>query len=151
MKQYIHYSHTCAMQFVTYFQLNQPTRCSKFSSLWLVIEIQLKKFRAPSCLSSGATTTAVAASGLPSELGESSAVGCGRASRPAGPSTTNSTAITTQQRLSQRLVLHLLSSWWWAWGRPKHVELYITSSNKLERSLPLVCWFYLNWNLQLRG
>jgi len=18
-----------------------------------------------------------------------------------------------------------LSSWWWAWGRPKHVELYI--------------------------
>jgi len=19
----------------------------------------------------------------------------------------------------------LLSSWWWAWGRPKHVELYV--------------------------
>jgi hypothetical protein len=42
-------------------------------------------FRASSCPSSGATTTAVAASGLPSELGGSSAVGCGRASRPAGP------------------------------------------------------------------
>jgi hypothetical protein len=35
-------------------------------------------FPASSCLSSGATT-AVAASGLPSELGDSSAVGRGRA------------------------------------------------------------------------
>jgi hypothetical protein len=34
-------------------------------------------FRASSCPSSGATTTAVAASGLPSELGDSSAVGRG--------------------------------------------------------------------------
>ena len=40
-------------------------------------------FRASSCPSSGATTTAVAASGLPSELGDSSAVGRGRAGRPA--------------------------------------------------------------------
>jgi hypothetical protein len=40
-------------------------------------------FRAPSCPSSGATKTAVAVSGLPSELGDSSAVGCGRAGRPA--------------------------------------------------------------------
>ena len=39
-------------------------------------------FRASSCPSSGATTTAVAASGLPSELGDSSAVGRGRAGRP---------------------------------------------------------------------
>jgi len=36
-------------------------------------------FRASSCPSSGATTTAVAASGLPSEIGDSSAVGRGRA------------------------------------------------------------------------
>ena len=36
-------------------------------------------FRASTCPSSGATTTAVAASGLPSELGDSSAVGRGRA------------------------------------------------------------------------
>jgi hypothetical protein len=35
-------------------------------------------FRAFSCPSSEATTTAVAASGLPSELGDSSAVGRGR-------------------------------------------------------------------------
>jgi len=39
-------------------------------------------FRASTCPSSGATTTAVAASGLLSELCDSSAVGCGRASRP---------------------------------------------------------------------
>jgi hypothetical protein len=39
-------------------------------------------FRASSCPSSGAKTTEVAASGLPSELGDSSAVGRGRAGRP---------------------------------------------------------------------
>ena len=39
-------------------------------------------FRASSCPSSGATTTAVAASGLPSELGGCSAAGRGRAGRP---------------------------------------------------------------------
>ena len=39
-------------------------------------------FRASSSPSSGATTTAVAASGLPSELGGSSAVGRGLAGRP---------------------------------------------------------------------
>ena len=39
-------------------------------------------FRASSCPSSGATTTAVAVSGLPLELGDSSAVGSGRADRP---------------------------------------------------------------------
>jgi hypothetical protein len=38
-------------------------------------------FRASSCPSSGATTTAVAASGLSLELGDSSAVGRGRAGR----------------------------------------------------------------------
>jgi hypothetical protein len=38
-------------------------------------------FRASSCPSSEATTTAVAVSGLPSELGDSSAVGRGRAAR----------------------------------------------------------------------
>jgi hypothetical protein len=38
-------------------------------------------FRASSCPSSGATTTAVAAYGLPSELGGSSVVGRGRADR----------------------------------------------------------------------
>jgi hypothetical protein len=59
-------------------------------------------FRASSCPSSGATTTAVAASGLPSERGDSSAVGRGRAVwivvGLAGPTTTNSTAITTLRR-----------------------------------------------------
>jgi hypothetical protein len=51
-------------------------------------------FRASSCPSSGATTTTVAASGLPLERGDSSAAGRGRA----GPTTTNSTAITKLRR-----------------------------------------------------
>jgi hypothetical protein len=51
-------------------------------------------FRASSRPSSGATTTAVAVSGLPLELGGSSDVGRGRA----GPTTTNSTAITKLRR-----------------------------------------------------
>ena len=42
-------------------------------------------FRASSCPSSGATTTAVAASGLQSELGDSSAVGRGRAGQQPRP------------------------------------------------------------------
>ena len=67
---------------VFFFQLNQSTRCSSVSSLLLVVYIQLNMFRASSCPSSGATTTAVAASGLPSERGDSSAVGRGRAGRP---------------------------------------------------------------------
>jgi hypothetical protein len=46
---------------------------------------KLNMFRASSCPSSGAITTAVAASGLPSELGDSSAVGRGRAGRSARP------------------------------------------------------------------
>ena len=43
-------------------------------------------FLASSFPSSGATTTAVAASGLPSELGDNSAVGRGWAGRPSGQS-----------------------------------------------------------------
>jgi hypothetical protein len=39
-------------------------------------------FRASSCPSSGATTTAVASSGLPLKRGDSSAVGRGWAGRP---------------------------------------------------------------------
>jgi hypothetical protein len=42
-------------------------------------------FWAFSCPSSGATTTAVPVSGLPSELGDSSAVGRGRAGRAGRP------------------------------------------------------------------
>jgi hypothetical protein len=42
-------------------------------------------FRASSCPSSGTTTTAVAASGLPSELGDSSVVGRGRGGRSTRP------------------------------------------------------------------
>jgi hypothetical protein len=48
------------------------------------------------------STTAVAASGFTVERGDSSAVGRGRAGRPAGPTTTNSTAITKASALGQK-------------------------------------------------
>ena len=54
------------------------------------VYIQLNMFRASSCPSLGATTTAAAASGLQSELGDNNAVGRG----PAGQTTTNSTVVT---------------------------------------------------------
>ena len=51
-------------------------------------------FRASSCPSSGATTTAVAASGLPSELGDSSAVCRGRPDHFFNNSNTNEDTAT---------------------------------------------------------
>jgi ABC-type sugar transport system permease subunit len=62
-------------------QINQTTRCNNFSSLLLDVYIQFNMFRASSRPSSGATT-AVAASGLLSDLGDRSAVGRGRSGRP---------------------------------------------------------------------
>jgi len=56
------------------------------------------------------STTAVAASGLLSELGGSSAVGCGRAS---GPTTTNSTASTANlySKTEESLSMSLPTCW----------------------------------------
>jgi hypothetical protein len=45
-------------------QINQPTRCKNFSSLLLDFYVQLNMFWASTCPLSGATTTAVAASGF---------------------------------------------------------------------------------------
>ena len=84
-----HYATFSSHQLFSHFQLNQPTRCSSFLSLLLDVYVQFSMFRAPSCPSSGATT-AVAASGLPSELGDSSAVG----RRRAGPARPRPTALS---------------------------------------------------------
>jgi len=62
-------------------------------------------FWASSCPLSGATTTAVAASGLPSELGDSSAVGCGRASQPGH---NHQHCYHQAPMVNQRLLLQLL-------------------------------------------
>jgi len=67
-------------------------------------------------------TTAVVASGLPLERGVSSAVGRGRAGRPDHDQQHCYHHVPT---VNQRLLLQLLSSWWWARGCPKHVELYL--------------------------
>jgi len=59
-------------------------------------------FRASSCPSSGATTTALAVSGLPSELDDSSAVGRGRANHDQQHCYHQATMV------NQRLLLQLL-------------------------------------------
>ena len=59
-------------------------------------------FRAFSCPSSGATTTAAAASGLPSELGDSSVVGRGRADHD------QQNCYRQAPTVNQRLLLQLL-------------------------------------------
>jgi len=64
------------------------------------------------------SSTAVAASGLPSERGDSSVVGRGR------PYHDQQHCYRHIPTVNQRLLLQL-SSWWWAWGCPKHVELYL--------------------------
>ena len=67
--------------------------------------MQLNMFRASSCPSSEATTTAVAASGLPSERGDWSAVGRGRAGRPDhDQQRCYHQALTVNQRLLRQLL-----------------------------------------------
>ena len=61
-------------------------------------------FRASSCPSSGARTTVVAASGLPSERGDSSAVDRGRADRPDHDQQHYHQAPTVNQRLLLQLL-----------------------------------------------
>jgi len=72
-------------------QMNQPTRCNSFSSLLLDFYLQRNMFRASSRPSSGAQQLQQQPLVLPSEHGDSVV-------RPVGPTTTNSTAITTLRR-----------------------------------------------------
>jgi len=55
-------------------------------------------FRASSCPSSGATTTAVTISGLSSELGDSGAVGRGQAGCPARPRPTALLSLSSESK-----------------------------------------------------
>jgi len=60
-------------------QINQPTRCNNFSSLLLDVYLQLNMFWASSRPSSGAQQLQQQPLVLPSDRGDSSAVGRGRA------------------------------------------------------------------------
>jgi len=42
---------------------------------------------------------------------------------PAGPNTNTVRLPPRYEGKNQSLLLQLLSSWWWAWECPKHVEL----------------------------
>ena len=63
-------------------QINQPTRCNNFSSLLLDVYLQLNMFRASSYPSSGAQQLHKQPLVLPSERGDSNAVGRVRTGRP---------------------------------------------------------------------
>jgi hypothetical protein len=54
----------------------------------------------------------------------SCSVGRGRAGRPDHDQQQCYHHVPT---VNQRLLLQLWSSWWWAWGCPKHVELYLNN------------------------
>jgi len=45
------------------------------------------------------------------------------------------TLLPPSPKLKPEAVNAVLSSWWWAWRRPKHVERHKTSSNKLVKLL----------------
>jgi len=62
--EYIFKFNVCKSMHHHTIQINKPTRCINLSSLLLDVYVQLNMFWASSLLSSGATTTAVAASGL---------------------------------------------------------------------------------------
>ena len=68
------------------------------------------------------STTVEAASGLPLERNGSSAIGRGRSGRP---DNVQQHCYHYAPTVNQRPLLQLLSSWWWAWGCPKHGELYL--------------------------
>jgi hypothetical protein len=64
------------------FQMNQPTRCSNFSGLLLVVLNTAQHVSGILMPIIRSSTTAAVAFGLPLECGGSSAVGCGQASQP---------------------------------------------------------------------
>jgi len=64
-------------------------------------------------------STAVAASGLLLERGGSSVVCRGWSNHD------QQHCYHHIPTVNQRLLLQLMGSWWWAWGCPKHVVLYL--------------------------
>ena len=97
-------------------------------------------FRASSRLSSGAQQLQLQPLVLPSESGDSSAVGCGRAGRPARP---RPTALLSPRSKGQTRGCNC-SCWTPDDGRENARNMLSckqTSSNKLEKLLHLVGWF----------
>ena len=74
-------------------------------------------------------TATLTASGFTLERGGSSVVGRG--------------LLPPRSKVKPEAVNAVVSSWWWAWRRPKHVERHKMSSNKPVKLLHLVNLFEL--------
>jgi hypothetical protein len=58
---------------------------------------------------------------------------------PFRPTTTNRAAITKLRRQTRGCYCSCCSSWWWAWGCPKHVERYL-NDKKLRWEIAASGW-----------
>jgi hypothetical protein len=67
-------------------------------------------------------TTVLTASGFALELGGSSVVDRGLASYEESANPRPTTMLTPRSKVKPEVVNAVLSSWWWAWRSPKHVE-----------------------------
>ena len=108
-------------------QINWPTRCNSFTSL-LLLDVLFRstcfgRLRAHH----QELTTALTASGFTLERGGSSVVSRGLA-----------TLLPSRSKVKPEAVNSVVSSWRWAWRRPKHVERHKTSNNKLVKLSHLV-------------
>jgi hypothetical protein len=86
-------------------------------------------------------STAVAASGLLLERGDSSAVVRGRSVQTDHDQKHCYHQVPT---VKQRRLLQLISSWLWSWLYPKHVELYINNGQYFWNTVALGWLIYLN-------
>ena len=101
-------------------QINQPTRCRSLTSLLLDVYVWFNMFRAPPRPSSGAYNCvsslwfyrwSVAVAALLVVVW------------PARPRPTM--LLPLRSKVKPEVVNVFVSSWWWAWRRPKHVERHI--------------------------
>ena len=117
------------------FEINQPTRCNSFTSLLLDVLCRSTCFGRLHAYHQE-LTTALTASGFT----------VGALVIPAllvvfWPDHDQQHCYHHAPTVKPEAVNTVVSSWWWAWRLPKHVERQKTSSNKLVKLLHLVGWF----------
>jgi len=103
-------------------QINEPTRCNSFTSLLLDVYVWLNMFLAPPCPSSGAYNCISSLWFLPLACGGID--GCGLAGYDL-PDHDQQCCYRHTPMVKPEAANAVVSSWWWAWRCPKHVEPHI--------------------------